>query len=301
METILFVDDEQVIREMMKDSLEASGFKVFTAENGRAALGVLYEEKVSLVVSDLNMPVMNGLILAKEMGNKFPQIPLIIITGYGDIDTAVKALKQGAMDFIPKPVEYSIILECIQRNLEKSRLFREKINLTNHIHGQVVYTLPVKKYTSIEALTSVLASLAHQNGYIEGSYLSSTKTVFHEALTNAVYHGALGIQSKGIRDQENGGKLFMDEIKRRVALYEYKDKFVIVTITFDKKQMVVVIEDGGQGFDWKTKLLEANDPMSFLRPYGRGLMLMKGLLGNDCYLNSAGDVVTLKFKRGTKI
>lgn len=300
METILVVDDEQSIRDLLKESLEFSGYKVFTAENGRAALGVLFEEHVDLVLSDIKMPLMDGITLAQKMNNKFPQIPLIIFSGYSDVSNAVKALKQGAMDFIPKPVEYNIILESIQRNLEKSRMFSEKIALTNHVHGQIVYTLPVKKYRSIDALTNVLASLAYQNGYIAGQLLNSTKTVFNEALTNAIYHGALGVPSIGFRDRENGGKLFIDEIKRKVALKEYKDTIVMITITIDNIAMTVVIEDGGIGFDWKSKLLEAKDPKSFLKPYGRGLMLMVGLLGKNCSLNKAGDILTLRFVRGAK-
>ncbi|MBF0539887.1 MAG: response regulator [Nitrospirae bacterium] len=297
METILIVDDEQVLREMTSDAVKASGYNVFTAENGLDAITKLMEQKIDLVVSDIKMPMMDGLKLAREMNSLYPQIPLILVTGFADVDTAVKALKQGAMDFIPKPIEIDLLIETIKKNLEKSMLFQKRTELTSFLNGAISYKLPVSQYLLIEALTSSISLFAHQNGFVHGSMLNSTKTVLHEALTNAVYHGALGVPSEGIRDTDNGYHLFMEVVRIRVDSKEYKDKLVLIDIDINSNRMNISINDGGIGYDWKQKFKIANDPKSFLKPYGRGLLIMKGILGENCNLNTCGNTVTLTLNK----
>lgn len=107
--TILVVDDESVIRDFVSDFFAHSGYVVLTAENGQQGLDVLKEEEVDLLLLDLKMPGMNGLTVLKNAKAMFPDLKVIIQTGFGSIDDAVKAIKCGASDFLEKGTSSAIL------------------------------------------------------------------------------------------------------------------------------------------------------------------------------------------------
>ena len=132
---ILVVDDEKVVREGCKRVLTGKGFEVFMAENGQQAMDML-DETVDLMLLDLKMPVMGGEQVLEKTNALFPDVPVIIITGHGTIDTAVECMKQGAYDFITKPFEKEVLLQVVQKALERSRLLRENLSLKRKIGAQ---------------------------------------------------------------------------------------------------------------------------------------------------------------------
>jgi two-component system phosphate regulon sensor histidine kinase PhoR len=123
--TVLVVDDEKVIRDGCALSLKPEGYRVVAAENGQQALELLAKEPVHVVLCDLKMPVMGALEVLKEMGVKYPDIPVIIITGHGTVDDAVECMKKGAYDFITKPFRLDHLILCVRRALNKQRLERQ--------------------------------------------------------------------------------------------------------------------------------------------------------------------------------
>lgn len=123
--TVLVVDDERVIRDGCALSLKPEGYRVATAENGKQALEFLGREPVHVVLCDLKMPVMGALEVLEVMGGKYPDIPVIIITGHGTVDDAVECMKKGAYDFITKPFRLDHLTLCVRRALNKQRLERQ--------------------------------------------------------------------------------------------------------------------------------------------------------------------------------
>ncbi|MDX9896404.1 sigma-54-dependent transcriptional regulator [Desulfofustis limnaeus] len=103
MRTILVVDDEQSMRDFLKIFLSKEGYRVLVAENGDAALAVLAEHPVDLVVSDIRMPGMSGLELLEAIKEKSPDLPMVMITAFASPNDAVQAMKNGAYDYISKP------------------------------------------------------------------------------------------------------------------------------------------------------------------------------------------------------
>ena len=101
---ILIVDDEKNIREGIAKSLEMDGYNTVTAEDGEKAFDMLNSGAVDLIISDLKMPRMSGEELLKKVSGVYPTIPIIILTGHGTIETAVQAMRDGAYDFLTKPV-----------------------------------------------------------------------------------------------------------------------------------------------------------------------------------------------------
>ena len=99
-ESILVVDDEANLRKVLQRQLERAGYAVETAEDGGDALHLLDEEDFAAVLTDLRMAPMDGLTLLRRIAQRWPGLPVIMLTAHGSIDTAVEAVKLGAFDFI---------------------------------------------------------------------------------------------------------------------------------------------------------------------------------------------------------
>jgi len=102
---LLIVDDEKEIRDSLARRYKLNGYKIFTAENGKAALDILYKEKINIVISDIIMPIMNGVDLMKEIRTEFPMIKVIMITGYVTLENALACYRYGAYNVVFKPFE----------------------------------------------------------------------------------------------------------------------------------------------------------------------------------------------------
>ena len=126
---VLVVDDEEVIREILADFLTMEGFYVRTAEDGSAALVELSRDRFDLVLSDLKMPNMGGLELLGAIRKHTPHVVTIIMTGFGTVETAIEAMKQGAYDYVLKPFKVEEVVHTIRRGLETQRLEAENFRL----------------------------------------------------------------------------------------------------------------------------------------------------------------------------
>nr|HID59635.1 response regulator [Desulfobacterales bacterium] len=133
---VLVVDDEKIVREGCQRVLTGKGYGVVSAENGQEAMDILKREEVDIILLDLKMPVMSGEEVLEKARDQYPDIPVIIITGHGTVDTAVECMKKGAYDFITKPFQVDQFLLTVNRASEKRRLeqkarsFQEK-NIRN--------------------------------------------------------------------------------------------------------------------------------------------------------------------------
>ncbi len=124
MHTILIVDDEKVIRDGCSRLLTHEGYRVLTAANGQEALEMLAAEQIDLIFCDLVMPILGGFQVIDEARVKYPDLPLIVITGHGTVANAVEAMKRGAYDFITKPFRADHLALIARRALEKRDLER---------------------------------------------------------------------------------------------------------------------------------------------------------------------------------
>jgi len=120
--TVLLVDDEHDVREMLGDVLVAFGYKVHTASSGETALELLKENPVDLVLCDLCLPGMTGIQFTSALYRMHPQLPVVLITAYGDIESSRAALQAGAADFITKPLEMTTLPFILENNIQRKRL-----------------------------------------------------------------------------------------------------------------------------------------------------------------------------------
>jgi response regulator RpfG family c-di-GMP phosphodiesterase len=126
---ILVVDDERVIREILSDFLSLEGYVVRTVEDGMEALKELQRRSYNLVISDLKMPNMTGLELIERITALGIPVLTVIMTGFGTVETAIEAMKQGAYDYILKPFKVEEVVHIVQRGLDRQRLQHENMRL----------------------------------------------------------------------------------------------------------------------------------------------------------------------------
>jgi DNA-binding NtrC family response regulator len=129
MPDILLVEDKESLRRVLRMTLEAAGYSVTEAEDARAAAAEISRTPHRIVLTDLRMPHGSGLDVLRAARSADPDVPVIVMTAYGSIDEAVQAMKDGAQDFLQKPVDSNHLLILVERALEQSRLRTENILL----------------------------------------------------------------------------------------------------------------------------------------------------------------------------
>ena len=135
---LLIVDDEQVIREVLTEKLTSSGYHCEVAPNSTEALRKLDNSHLfSLVLSDIDMPGMNGMQLLREIKGRNADIDVVMVTGVVDIDTAIQAIRLGASDYITKPFNLDEVVLTVEHTLDKRRLIRENREYQNSLERKV--------------------------------------------------------------------------------------------------------------------------------------------------------------------
>lgn len=123
--TILFIDDDKNFRQVMTYSLREEGFDVLAAANGEEGLRQLADRRPEVIVCDLTMPVLDGMGFLQGLKETGLDIPVIVVTAYGSIESAVKAMRAGAYDYVTKPINVEALRHAIQRALDRNRLTEE--------------------------------------------------------------------------------------------------------------------------------------------------------------------------------
>lgn len=236
---ILVIDDERAIRNSLREILSDEGYEVEIAEDGAIGLAMVGKDKFDVVFCDIKMPNMDGLEFLTHMNESGNDAAVIMISGHGDIDTAVDCIKKGAFDFIQKPLDLNRILITIKNATEKVSLVKETRILKKKVYGHemVGESLPmlkVKEMIGKVAATDARVLILGANGsgkelvarslhaqslrsampYIEvncaaiPSELIESELFGHEkgSFTSAIK------QHKGKFEQADGGTLFLDEI-----------------------------------------------------------------------------------------
>lgn len=240
---ILVVDDEEIIRDSLYYILDKEGYEVQKAENGKVAYDKMLESHFDLVITDIEMPVMKGTDLLEKIKTLNVQTSVIVITAFGSLDTAISALRNGASDYILKPVEFDELLIKAKRLFEVRDLLLENRVLRDEIHRKYDFENIIGKSSSIKKVYEMIEAVAETDSTVLISGNSGTgKELVARALHYksqrknkpfiAVNCGAIsenlieselfghkkGAFTGAISDKDgymkaaNGGTLFLDEI-----------------------------------------------------------------------------------------
>lgn len=240
MSKILVIDDERAIRSTLKEILEYEKHDVELAENGPDGLEKFKNGKYDVVLCDIKMPQMDGIELLDKAFEHAPDVPFIMISGHGNIDTAVEAIKKGAFDFIEKPLDLNRLLITIRNASEKSNLItetrqlRKKINRMPDMVGQSSSLGLIREMIDKVAPTDAKILITGQNGTgkevvarmiheksnrSEGPFIEvNCAAIPSELIESELFGHEKGSftsaikQRKGKFELAHGGTLFLDEI-----------------------------------------------------------------------------------------
>src|SRR5207245_3814645 len=162
-ETILIVDDEPGIRASLTGSLGDEGYAAVAVESGEACLAALDERRFDLVILDVWLPKMDGLETLARIRALDPELPVVIISGHGNVETAVKAVRMGAQDFVEKPLTLEKTLLAVKNALRQQRLEAENRSLKQQAEHRWVM---VGESPAIRALRADIAQAAPSNGRV---------------------------------------------------------------------------------------------------------------------------------------
>lgn len=289
MSTVLVVDDSATDRRLAGGLLKKHHvLDVIFADNGMAALAQVAERVPDLILTDLQMPQMNGLELVGTLRREFPQVPVVLMTGQGSEEIAVQALRAGAASYVPKRRLAQDLLETVKCVLAASREQRNHSDIMSCMVTNESCFVLENDLMLIASLARYLRQAVRSTRLCEETEYVRIGVALEEALMNAYYHGNLEVSSK-LREGDH--KAFYELAKQRSGLAPYKDRHVHVQVRLSPSETVFVIRDEGPGFD-PCSLPDPSDPSNLERPCGRGVMLMRTFMDVVQY-NAAGNEVTL--------
>jgi len=173
--TILFVDDEKDICGVLGISLADLGYKVYTAQNGQEALRIIQEVNPPIVLTDIRMPVMDGIELLRRIKSQFPETEVVMVTGHGDMDLAIESLKHEATDFIVKPIKDEALEIALKRSLERISMRRQLREYTENLEELVQEkSAKLLQAERLAAVGETIAGLSHAIKNIAGGLEGGT-------------------------------------------------------------------------------------------------------------------------------
>ncbi len=261
---ILLVDDEDTIRLFLEKTLRDEGYEALTAATGGEALETAFDKLPDLILLDLKLPDMNGIEVLKRIKEEIPEICVIMLTAFGDIETAVSAMKKGAFDFVSKPVNLEQLLMTVKKGLESQKLTRELFQLrrqvkldmdSNFIPGespQMKEIYEVVKRVAVSDTTTVLiqgesgtgkemiATMIHQySPRKDKPFLEiNCASLPEELLESELFGHEKGaftdakVQKIGLLELANKGTLFLDEIGEMSLTIQVKLLRVLEKMSF---------------------------------------------------------------------
>ncbi|MCQ2601681.1 MAG: response regulator, partial [Treponema sp.] len=143
--TLLIIDDEKNIREGLGANFEMEGYNVKLAENGQQGLDLISKGDIDLVITDLRMPGISGEEVLRKVTTETPGIPVIVLTGHGSIDSAVDAMRNGAYDFLTKPLNLDQLTMIVKRALEARELSLQHKQLKKEVEKDMAFDKMIGK------------------------------------------------------------------------------------------------------------------------------------------------------------
>lgn len=300
MPTVLVVDDSAVDRRLATALLnKGTMLSVESAENGAAALTRMKTSEPDVVVTDLQMPELDGLALIKAVRMQHPRVPVVMMTAHGSEDLAVEALESGAASYVPKSQLSEKLLDTVEQVLAVSRADRGYDRLADCL-AWCEFALHLENdSTLIDPLVDVVQRMVEKMRLCDATGRMRIGIALEEALLNALYRGNLELGFEEMQEDRanllQGLSIGLAEQRRDQAPYSQRKIFIHARVTPDEARFVV--RDEGPGFD-VSPIADCDDPTALARRGGRGLVLMRTFMDEVSY-NDLGNEVTMVKRKET--
>ena len=289
MPTVLIVDDSAMDRNLSGGLLRAvPGLQVAFANNGQEAWEQIQQQRPDLVLTDMIMPEMDGLELVAKVVSEYPLVPVILMTGRGSEETAVRALQTGAASYVPKSVLSALLAETVENVLEASREELSEIRLMDCL----ACSDTTFRFGNDAAMIGPLINYLHRTirtvGLCDQAVGIRVCVALEEAINNALFHGNLEISSC-LRTSDTNA--YQELVKERINAPPFCDRSVHVRAQFTREHGTFIVRDEGPGFD-PDALPDPTDPENIEKASGRGLLLMRTFM-DSVKFNQLGNEVTM--------
>ena len=289
MTTAVVVDDVKVDQRLVGSLLESrTDLKVVYASNGQEALARMEPRAPDLVITDLQMPTMDGLELVEAMRHDYPAVPVILMTAHGSEDVAAQALQNGAASYVPKRYLARDLIDTVERLLAiagKELQEQSVLQLLTETEWRFVLS---NDLTQVAPLISSLRRESGRMNFLDETDMTRVGVALDEAIVNAIQHGNLDATAELSGADMTTRHALLAE--RRLAR-PYCDRSVYVSATFTRSQATYVIRDEGKGFD-VSRLPDPSDPSNLEKASGRGLVLIRTFM-DEVRHNDVGNQITM--------
>ncbi len=261
---IIIIDDDEGVGQylcyILGEPLKKDGYEVIYERSSKNAIEYIKNNYIALVITDMQMPEVDGLDIIREVKNIDRNIPVVVISGNGTVNNTVKALKMGACNYLTKPCKKDEIMSTVRKSLRVSKSIREYAEAyAVDIKETIEFSFPSKKEYSKSVIKQVI-ELANSAGYSKVAWC--VQLAIEEAISNAIEHGNKNDISKS----------------------------VYIKCSFNAEQLELIVKDEGEGYNEDVSV--SNEPDEF----GRGIFLIKSFM-DEVEFNERGNIIRMiKFR-----
>jgi len=293
MKRVLVVEDSRTQAQHIQLLLEEVPYHVDVAGDGAVAMQMIGAAEPDIVLTDLEMPNVNGLQLVEAVRDEYPWIPVVLMTAHGSEQIAASALSRGAASYIPKTHLVEDVVPTLQRILDLTTVHRQtakaferltRLELHFEIDNDPAFIAPVIGY---------LNDVTELQRLYDPTERMRVGVALQEACLNAIYHGNLDVDSDLRQEDE---KIYHDRIAERRTEAPYCDRRVYVDVVFSPTEATYTVRDEGRGFN---PAAVADPELNLDRIGGRGLLLIRTFMDAVRH-NATGNAITMVKRRPAK-
>ncbi|MGI9468437.1 MAG: response regulator [Rubripirellula sp.] len=290
---ILIVDDSPTQLRQIQFLLEREGFVVQSAVDGVQALASIKDNMPMLVVTDLQMPEMNGLELVASVKETIPALPVILTTSQGSEEIASQALKAGAASYVPKRELNDTLIPVLQQVMAVNKATKAVPKVAkNAIESNITLEVTNDESQIPDIISRLELPMVELDLFDEGERMQIAMAL-DEALLNAMIHGNLEVSSE-LRQSDDGAP-YVNMIAKRKQEAPYNDRKVNIKLEASNEQVTFTIRDDGPGFD-AAALRDPTDPENIERAGGRGLLLINAFMDEVSHNEVGNEIRMVKRK-----
>lgn len=292
MTRILVAEDSLTQATHIRLLLQQAKFDVELARDGVQALESIKDHQPDIVLTDLDMPEMDGLQLVQAVRSNFPKVPVILMTAMGSEETAMSALKKGAASYVPKRVLERDIVNTIRDVLSMARTAQDQLRLREClVEVDSVFRLG-NDSSLVQPLVSHLQDELARIKLCDETGLMQLTIAMTEAADNGIHHGNLELDSKL---REGDGQAYIRLAEQRRGELPYRDRSVTVRTKVSEDEFRFEVRDEGPGFD-PSVIPDPTDATNIEKLSGRGLLLIQTFMDQVLH-NESGNQITMIKRR----